>query len=271
MRISDELLCDSQGRPLFRFQMGQVKLFRDDHSEGPTYHADCSESAMARVSSRPDNGRLTRFLDAIRNMLVCGLSPANFEHETTRPEAMLERDARNFSSWFQHVQLEDPGHVEEFRKEIAEVIDGLDLIRLQQTRLNRRALMIRFEGTGNRYELPFNEISDGQRALIVLCALIYLSSGLGYTLFLDEPENYVAIAELQPWLKELADRCGNSIPQAVMCTHHPEVVDFLGHEHGLHLTRERFGATKIKEFSEISSDFEGGLSLSELLARGWVE
>ena len=271
VRISHESLSDGQGQPLFEFAMGQVKLFRDDHSEGPTYHADWLESAMARVPSRPDNERLSKFLDAIRNIVVCGLYPVNFEPETTRPEVMLDRDAGNFSSWFQHAQLENPGHVEELKREVAEVIDGLDQIRLQKTGLNRRALMIGFDGAGKRYELPFDEISDGQRALIALHALIHLSSGLGYTLFLDEPENYVAISEIQPWLTELVDHCGDSIPQAVICTHHPEVVDLLGPEHGLCLLRERSGATRIKELSKLSLDAEDGLRLSELLARGWTE
>ena len=268
-RISKEALSDSQGRPLFLFQMGEVSLFRDNHSAGPVYSADWSESAMARVPEGRGNNRLTRFLGAIRNILVCGLYPASFEHETMRPEVMLDRDASNFSSWYQHVQLEDPGQVEAFRKTIAEVIDGLDQIRLQQTGLTRRALMVRFDSAGRRYELPLNEISDGQRALIALYALINLSSGLGYTLFLDQPENYVALAEIQPWLMELSDRCGDSIPQAVICTHHPEVIDYLGAEHGVSLLREGSGATKIRALSEISADPESGLKLSEILARGW--
>ncbi len=31
---------------------------------------------------------------------------------------------------------------------------------------------------------------------------------------LDEPENYVALAEIQPWLTELSDACGVSIPDS---------------------------------------------------------
>ena len=270
-RISNESLKDSHGNYLFQFKKGEVSLYRDNNSEGPVYSADWLESAIARVPERNDNKRLTKFLKSIRNMLVCGLYPANFEQETMNPEIMLDRDAGNFSSWYHHVQLEDPGQVEEFRKAIAEVIDGLDQIRLQQTGLNRRALMIRFDGAGNRFELPLNEISDGQRALIALYALIRLSSGLGYTLFLDEPENYVALAEIQPWLMELADQCGDSIPQAVICTHHPEVIDYLGAEHGVCLLRERSGATKIKALSNLPSYSENGLKLSELLARGWEQ
>ena len=268
-RISTESLSSRIGGKLFLFEGGEVRLYRDDHSEGPIYHADWRESALARVPSRNDNTRLTTFLNFIRHVLVCGIYPAGFEHETARHDLMLERDASNFSSWYLHVQLEDPGQVEAFRKAIAKVIDGLDQIRLPKTGLNTRAMMVDFHGNDSRYELSLDKVSDGQRTLIALYALIHLSSGLGYTLCLDEPENYIALAEIQPWLVELADRCGDSIPQALICSHHPEMIDFLGPAHGLFLHRERSGATKVNRLKEVALVPESALRMSEILARGW--
>ena len=268
-RISHESLRTYKGDYLFQFHIGEVQLFRDDHSEGPVYSANWYESALARVPARRDNKRLSKFLDFIRKVLVCGLYPASFEHETTSHDEMLDRDAHNFSSWYQHIQLEQPGQVEAFRKAAAEVIDGLDQLRLQKTGLNTRALMIDFVGDGKRYELALNEISDGQRALIALYALIHLSSGQGYTLFLDEPENYVALAEIQPWLIELSDRCGDTIPQALICSHHPEMIDFLGAPQGINLYREKSGVTKLARLSDFASHNNDGLKLSELVTRGW--
>ena len=42
------------------------------------------------------------------------------------------------------------------------------------------------------YELKFDEMSDGQRALVVLYGLTHLTRGQGYTLLIDEPENIEA-------------------------------------------------------------------------------
>ena len=127
--------------------------------------------------------------------------------------------------------------------------------------------MIMFEQFGERYELRFDEISDGQRALIALYALVRLGGGQGYTLLLDEPDNYVALAEIQPWLMQLADACGEAVPQAVLCSHHPELIDYLGSDHGILLERESSGVTVAKRLSAMSAD--GGLKLSEVIARGW--
>jgi predicted ATPase len=265
-RIALELL-ESQGRPLFRFEHGDVHLYRDDHTEGPVFGADWSESALARVPPRHDNTRLTRFLEVVRKVIVCGLYPASFETESSTEDAVLQRDARNFASWYRHVLLERQELVPDFTKMLQEVIDGFRGIRMEKVGLETRALMVMFEQFGERYELRLDEISDGQRALIALYSLVRLAAGQGYTLFLDEPDNYLALAEIQPWLIGLADACGEEVPQAVLCSHHPELIDYLGSDRGLVLKRESSGVTVVRPAGEVAVN--GGLKLSEVIARGW--
>jgi predicted ATPase len=267
-RIALERL-DSRSQPLFVFEMGEVHLYRDDHSQGPSFGADWSESALARVPPRNDNGRLTRFLDYMRRVIVCGLYPASFETESSTEDAVLKRDARNFASWYRHVLLERQELVPEFTKALQEVIDGFRGIRMAKVGLDTRALMVMFEQFGQRYELRLGEISDGQRALIALYSLIRLAAGQGYTLFLDEPDNYIALAEIQPWLIELADACGEEVPQAVLCSHHPELIDYLGGNRGLVLKPQSSGATAVRSSGDLA--VEGGLKLSEVIARGWEQ
>jgi predicted ATPase len=258
----------ADGRPLFSFELGQVQLYKDDHTEGPRYSADWSESALARVPSYGEqNRRLTAFLDFMRKVMVCGLYPASFKAESTREDALLDRDAHNFAAWYRHALQERPDLVPEFTKALQDVIDGFDGIRLEKVGQDTRALMVTLQEQKQRYELRFDEISDGQRALIALYALVRLAAGQGYTLFLDEPDNYVALAEIQPWLIELSDASGESVPQAVLCSHHPELIDYLGGERGILLCREASGVIKARNLDKRLH--EGGLKLSEAVARGW--
>ena len=265
-RISLERL-DANGSPLFVFEMGEVHLFRDNHSQGPSHSADWSESALARVPPGHDNTRLTRFLDFMRKVIVCGLYPASFKTESSTEDTMLERDASNFAAWYRHVLLERQELVPEFTKSLQEVIDGFRGIRMEKVGLDTRALIVMFDQFKERYELRLDEISDGQRALIALYSLVRLAAGQGYSLFLDEPDNYIALAEIQPWLVELSDACGEEIPQAVLCSHHPELIDYLGCDRGLVLKRESSGVTIVQPLGEMA--IEGGLKLSEVIARGW--
>lgn len=265
-RIMLETLSVAQ-QPLFRFEAGKVRLYRDDHSEGPTFTADWNESALARVAPGGDNARLSRFLDFIRKVLVCSLYPANFTVEASTEDPMLQRAAGNFAAWYRHVLLERQDLVSEFTNALREVIPGFQGIRMEKVGLDTRALMIMFREHDDKYELRFDEISDGQRALVALYSLVRLAVGQGYTLFLDEPDNYLALPEIQPWLIQLADSCGGDIPQAVLCSHHPELIDYLGPDKGVLLQRESSGVTKTRPVTELSVD--GGMKLSEVIARGW--
>lgn len=265
-RITLERLT-AHGKPLFECRRGEVQLYRDDHSPGPPYTVDWSESALARVAPRADNKRLTRFLDFMRKVMVCGLYPASFQTESTSEDPLLDRDARNFAAWYRHILQERPDLVPDYTKALQEVIVGLDGIRLERVGQDTRALMVKFQEHGEPYELRFDEISDGQRALIALYALIRLVAGQGYTLFLDEPDNYVALSEIQPWLIELADSCGDAVPQAVLCSHHPELIDYLGSDRGLLLQRESSGVVVARRLD--AKRLEGVLRTSELVARGW--
>lgn len=270
-RISKEVLSSENGQPLFLFGNGDVHLFRDDHSRGSEYSADWTESALAMVAPRDRNTRLTAFLDFIRSVVVCDLYPANFEHETARHDLMLARDARNFASWYRHLKLEQPGRVESLRSTLKQEIDGFDGIRLPKVDMNTRAFVMDFQAFGKKFSLGLDQVSDGQRALTALYAIVHLSAGLRYTLFLDAPENYLALAEIQPWLMDLSEMCGCDIPQAVICSHHPELIDFLGHAHGVSLSRDVSGAAKWSRVSEADPIGGSPLKLSELVARGWEQ
>ena len=257
------------GKPLFLCERGDVQLFRDNHSPGPSFSVDWSESALARVAPRDDNQRLSRFLEYMRGVLVCGIYPVAFAPESSTEDRLLNRDGNNFAGWYRNILLERQDLVPVFTEKMTEIIDGFDTIRLERVGIDTRALKVVFNDHNSRYELGLDEISDGQRSLIALYSLTHLTVGQGYTLFLDEPENYVALVEIQPWLMELSDSCGSSIPQAVVCSHHPELIDYLGVDYGVLLADEKSGPIKAIKVKDIA--LNEGLKLSEVFARGWEE
>ncbi|MCK5687778.1 AAA family ATPase [Myxococcota bacterium] len=262
--ILERLSAD--GKPLFEFKSGEVRLYGDDHSEGAVYPADGSESAMARLGERQDNKRLSRFLDFMRKIIVCGFYPKNFVAESSSEDALLHRDGRNFAAWYRHIFQERPDLVPDYINALRETIDGFSGIRLEKIGQDTRAFMVIFEEDDKRYELRLDELSDGERALIALYALVFVTANQGYTLFLDEPDNYLALPEIQPWLIELSDACGEKLPQAVISSHHSELIDYLGAEKGLLFKRETSGVVVAHPVQYRDAD---GLKLSELVARGW--
>ncbi|MCB9527489.1 MAG: ATP-binding protein [Myxococcales bacterium] len=129
-------------------------------------------------------------------------------------------------------------------------------------------MMVVFRNGDVKFELRLDELSDGQRGLLALYALLHLTAGQGFSLFLDEPDNYIALPELQPWLLALSRACGDTLTQAVVCSHHPELIDYLGPESGLALEREPSGVTRVRPLIDLVPG--DALKLSESIARGWT-
>ena len=269
-RIQREQLT-MNGAMLFEFVDGEVQLYRDDLGKGPSFSSDWAVSALARVTPGKDNRNLSRFQDFARSIIVCGLQPGVFASESATEDDLLDRDGGNFVGWYRSLAQERPDLIAEYTKTMQDVLHGFRGIRLQKAGLDTRALMMVFHEANEEYALRFGEVSDGQRTLVVLYALLCLAGGQRRTLFLDEPMNFVALREVQPWLQELSDLCAESLSQAVLCSHHPEIVDYLGSDQGRLLRRDSSGATRVDAVATVLSPSasDNGLKLSELLARGW--
>lgn len=268
-RIVLERLSNGKGR-LFNFAAGDVQLYRDDHSEGPTFKADWRESALARVAPVDDNVALTRFVEFVRGVLVCRLNPPALASEAAGEEPILARDAQNFVDWYRHLLQERPHQYQEYVDVLGRSLSGLRSLALEKAGVDTRVLSAVFGEAGEGHGYRFHELSDGQRALIVLYAITLLTDE-GTALFIDEPVNYVGLREIQPWLMALADSCGNRVAQAVLCSHHPEVIDYLGGDRGVLLWRDGDGPTRTEYLAERPGDSErdAALRLSQLMARGW--
>ncbi len=272
-RITRERLLGQDRTVLFDCKMGEVQLYRDDGSTGPTFLTDWHESALARVVEHPANTRLTSFLKAIRRTVVCTIRPDRLRTESTREDPILDRAATNFVDWYRHAIQENPMRALPHVNALRPVLDGFNDLQLRQAGLDSRALMLRFGASisaddEKAYRLRFSEIADGQRALVVLYGLVHLSRGAGgIMLFLDEPDNYVALPEIQPWLLELVELCEETPSQAVICSHHPELIDYFGIARGRVLRRNASGAVTPHSLDPPPAGSRH--KLSELVARGW--
>ena len=264
-RIETEQL-GFNGMPLFSCSRGKVQLYRDDHSEGPRLTVGRQESFLARVSTGSDHKR-NRFIDFMRDLMVCALHPQSFAAESMRESTLLERDGANFADWYRHLVQERTELVVDFASNLRDVLQDFRGIRMEKVGEDTRAMLVSWRGPEG-YTLRFDEISDGQRVLIVLYALIGLAGDRSVTLFLDEPDNYTALAEIQPWLMALVDACGTGKCQAIVCSHHPELIDYLGTDKGILLDRTDSGVTRTRDLSAM--ELEGELRLSQLVARGWL-
>jgi energy-coupling factor transporter ATP-binding protein EcfA2 len=267
-RIKREVvLCDRQ--PVFEFVEGEVHLFNDHFQHQVTYPFDWFRSALATVQPRPGNTKLMQFKSWIENLYCLQLNPHAMSERTEREEPEPELDMSNFASWYRHMTQERADSASRLQDHLRQIIPGFESLDLRSAGANLRALAVRFSilplsSPPNGFAVAFGELSDGQRVLICLYALLNFVVGPNACLFLDEPENYIAIPEIQPWLMELRDRIADRGGQVILISHHPEIVNYLAPELGLVFERDGPGPVRVRRY-----DAPGSLPPAEQIARGW--
>jgi predicted ATPase len=174
----------------------------------------------------------------------------------------LDPDGRNFSSWYRYLAQAHPEVTSAALHALRDVIPGIQHLRFETMGESKR-LEVSFEHIDR--PLPFSQLSDGQRALIALYSLLHSIPSLGYSLFIDEPDNYVCLREIQPWLLKLEDLCTEQDRQAILISHHPEIINPLARDHGIWLSRPNNGPVRARKDYPVVD----GLTAAETMARGW--
>jgi hypothetical protein len=266
-----------QERPLFTFQEGRVQLFRDNHGKASEYTYDWNRSALGSVLPGRDHRRLVWFKEHVRAVECLRIDPQRMAARSEREAARPERDLANFPSWYRRVLVSQVSEGPAFLGAIRDVVAGmqsLDLHELGQGIMILRGAFARPRGVGAKglgkdartFWLSFDELSDGQRALIALYALLYFMVREGATLCIDEPDNFVALTEIQPWLLSLEDRVVDRDAQVLIASHHPELINQLANRTGLVVERAEAGPASVRPFAPAA---DTTLTPAEIVARGW--
>ena len=268
MRIAEEAL-EHNDQPLFSFRGGDAQLYQDDYAKGPSYPFDWSRSGVGALNARDDNRKLTRFRRAMADLVIASPCPPQFEPETRTEDEFLRPLMQNFVGWYRHAAQERMRGIGAVFKALAEALPGFDSLSLTESGENARVLKVAFHRQSDERRTDsygFTQLSDGQRSLIALYCLIFLSNGGRTSLFLDEPDNYLALREIQPWLATVSEHCGDTLEQAVIVSHHPVTIDYMAGAKGRWFYRDANGPVRVSNEPERTVD---GISLSETLARGW--
>ena len=247
-------------KKLIDFNDGNVQLYLDDYSTGPLYPSTLSRSAIGSLPVRLDNTKLIWFKDRLKQFIIVQINPMNMESENKHETNFLEPQCRNFVSWYREIS-QNQGKAFEISSALKEVIDGFEYFKFDRVGEARSILKVQISNSQYR----FHELSDGQRTLITLYSLIHYAQGQNFTLCIDEPENFVSLPEIQPWISTLYDFCSDGELQTLLISHHPEYINYLAESVGLWFEREQDAPVRVNPVLH-----KNGIEISELVARGWL-
>jgi energy-coupling factor transporter ATP-binding protein EcfA2 len=261
---------DFEGKPLFRFLNGKAGLFDDNQLPNPSLEIpfDGQRSALgfAEAGIR-HNARSRWFIHWLSTLVQVQINPWAMSARSERESRYPSKDMSDFADWYRHLRLESGSSIFEAMASLSEAIPGLEALDAKEAGLEVRVVQATIRNPdGKSIELPFSDLSEGQRTLIALYVLLYCAVGRDRTLLIDEPDNFIALAEIQPWLMKLLDRVDETGGQVILVSHHPELLDQLACQGGVVLDRPGGGETRVRQFEPPA---DSGLKASEIIARGW--
>lgn len=261
--LNESLLFNSQ--PVVQFQPGDLQLYTDQGGELLRTTSVPAGSALGLVQANKSAHRLGLFKELLTyKMGRVRPNPPNMSAQLDKEARLLEASLRNFGAWYLAHLSRSPGLVFKAQQALADVVPGFAELYEQHG-----YLYTKFEAEKHTSSFRFDELSDGQRVLIALYYYRYLFMKPGAAIFLDEPDNYVALREIQPWINEVVDlTLQKGGPQVMIISHHPEVINLLATDYGWRFFRDNGGPTRIERFT-VAAD--SGLSAAETIARGWDE
>ncbi|MBE0691162.1 MAG: AAA family ATPase [Anaerolineae bacterium] len=269
--LREQLLYD--GAKLFSFETGEVQLYRDNFSEGPAYPFDWSQSALATIRARPDNTHLTEFKEAIERILIVMPIPQLMQRLAEAGVEPPSLHMEDFTSWYLHLS-KNQGFVLSLTSDLKDVLPGFSHFAFRDFSDRQSKLQVVFsEGrTGIAYD--FAELSEGQRMLMALYTILNLARNdrtRPLIACIDEPDNFVALREIQPWLMAMEEAADEFAAQFILISHHPESIDYLlSSPVGRWFERDNgFSPTRVWRMEQISN--EDALPASDLIARGWID
>ena len=262
--IHEKALCDEQ--VLFERDLDGVRFQRHDGNE-TGFPLDWRQTALAAIQPRGSIGKLALLQEEVGKLLILRPNPRDVERESRAESRRPNASLSNLNSWYRALSQEQEW-TDALRDALRGVWPDFRSFKLVDVGLNAKALQLRFDsGKGGQPTLLFMEqLSDGERGLIGLYMVrAAMETGAARTVFLDEPDNFVGLPELQPWVLSMRELLDEE-HQLILISHHPEILSNSGEANGRYLWRDnhtsptRIGPLKVPE----------GMTAGEAIARGWA-
>jgi len=262
--VQERATCDAKS--LFERDLDGVHFQKADGT--PTgFPLDWRQAALGSIQPKGSLSELSILQEAMSKLLILRPNPRGMEKESKGEAKHPDLYLGNLTSWYRSLSQEQDW-TDALRDLLRDVWPDFRSFRLVDVGLNTKALQLRFEGSNGADAgvLFFGQLSDGEKARVGVYMLRAASAtGAAQTILVDEPDNFVGLPELQPWVLSLRELLDNE-HQAILISHHPEILSSAGEDFGRYLWRDnhtsptRIGPLRVP----------AGLSAGEAVARGWV-
>lgn len=257
------------GVPVFELTKGEIRFFPDNSKEssGVPFRATKSALQLSHLS----NSHVRRFADWLDTVHCFAIDayPGEMAEVADNEQPHPDDELGNFAPWYRYLLQQYPEDNVRYLSCMKEALNGFRSLRFAPDEDGTRKLWADFAGPAKgKVSYRLSELSEGQRCLIGLYAILQFVIAKRETVFIDEPDNFISLREIQPWLLAADQAVLDSGGQLILVSHHPEILNQWAVHYGLRFFREGNSQARTEEFK---ADREAILRPSELIARGWED
>ena len=255
------------GKPVYTREGAQVSLAKTSGEGDTQFRIDWHLVALPIVQERSSKDPLFIFKQSLARMLILRPIPAlilgDSNNETLEPKV----DGTNFGAWFSGLIAYAPAAYAKIDEYLKQIMPDLRDIKNPATGKDSRSLVVQFATHLGNLNLPFEDLSDGEKCFMICALVLAANNAYGPVLcFWDEPDNYLALSEVGHFVLALR-KAFQSGGQIIATSHNPEAISRFSDENTLVLDRKNhLEPTLIRPLSEIhvSGDLINALIVGDI-------
>jgi AAA15 family ATPase/GTPase len=254
------------GAPVFELANGEIRFFPNNSRRATAVRLETAKSALKLAEL--SNERVHLFVEWMESVHCFSIDayPEAMDESADKEERDPDFELENLAGWYRHLVQAYPNENVKFLNSMRDALTGFQTLRFSSDEDGRRNLRADFTAPQKKgVNYAISELSEGQRYLLALYMVLHFLIAKGHTVFIDEPDNFISLREIQPWLLAAEEAVEDHHGQLILISHHPEILNQWAQEHGLRFFREDNGHVRTEKFK---TDPDGNLQPSELIARG---
>lgn len=206
---------------IITFSDGIIELVTDTKRK-LSFNGDCNVSGL--ITGAMNNSQIREFISMASRLITLHIEPSVTMKDFKSGARTMGIRGERFGAWHFHNYTSWPENQSSVTEQCKNFIPGCVSVSCPQSGDVFR-WKARVKYNSDHFDLELRELSDGQKALFVLYSLL-ANVPDGSTLIIDEPENYLAPGELQPWLDAVNQAWEERDIQFILITHNPKTLNW---------------------------------------------
>jgi hypothetical protein len=236
LRVFEEKLT-ANGKIVYSREVAKVHLTRTNQEKEATFFIDWHLVALPIIQQQAVNDPVLFFKQWLSRMLILRPIPSlilgHSQEQTLQPDSRVT----DIGAWFGGLMSHAPSAYSRVFDYLKQFMPDLEDITNPSVGTDSRSLFVKFSNELGSMQLPFEDLSDGEKCFIISSLVLAANKAYGPLLcFWDEPDNYLSPSEVGYFVIALR-KAFLSSGQFIATSHNTETIRRFSDENTLILYR----------------------------------